>query len=82
MRTELCVAKWRIGVESPIGGSFTTQIEAVQYTSSEYRQHLSVMGVCGQATVEKASAGIMPLTERFFRSLKYEYLHYEAERSS
>ncbi|WP_171967431.1 MULTISPECIES: hypothetical protein [Candidatus Hamiltonella] len=29
MRTELCVAKWRIGVESPIGGSFTTQIEAV-----------------------------------------------------
>jgi putative transposase len=50
-----------------------------QYVSLEYRQHLAIMGM-EQSTSKTVDCWDNSLTERFFRSLKYEQLNYEKFR--
>ncbi|AYB49696.1 hypothetical protein CJJ19_09940 [Candidatus Williamhamiltonella defendens] len=73
-RTELCLAAlqmayWR---RKPDKGLIYHSDRGSQYTSSEYRQHLSVMGMRANHSGQGQCWDNAP-TERFFRSLKYEY---------
>ncbi|WP_339058468.1 IS3 family transposase [Candidatus Regiella endosymbiont of Tuberolachnus salignus] len=78
MKTALCVqalqmAYWR---RKPPKGLLHHSDRGSQYTRHQYRAHLQVMGV--QASMSGKGQGWHNApTERFFRSLKYEYLNYE-----
>ncbi len=78
MRTELCLAAlqmayWR---RKPNKGLIHHSDRGSQYTCREYGQHLSVRGMQASHS-RKGQCWDNAPTERFFRSLKYEYLHYE-----
>lgn len=82
MRTELCVealqmACWR---RKPGKGLMHHSDRGSQYTSDEYRQLLSAMGMQVSHSGKGQCWDNAPM-ERFFRSLKYEYLEYETLRT-
>jgi transposase InsO family protein len=82
MRTSLCVnalqmAYWR---RKPAKGLLHHSDRGSQYASKEYREHLAVMGM-EQSMSRKGNCWDNSPTERFFRSLKYEQLHYEKLRT-
>jgi putative transposase len=78
MKTSLCVsalqmAFWR---RKPAQGLLHHSDRGSQYASKEYREHLAIMGM-EQSMSRKGNCWDNAPTERFFRSLKYEQLHYE-----
>lgn len=78
MRTSLCVralqmAFWR---RKPPPGLLHHSDRGSQYASHDYREHLAVMGM-EQSMSRKGNCWDNSPTERFFRSLKHEQLHYE-----
>lgn len=82
MRTSLCVnalqmAYWR---RKPDKGLLHHSDRGSQYASKEYREHLAIMGM-EQSMSRKGNCWDNSPTERFFRSLKYEQLHYEKLRT-
>ena len=82
MRTSLCVsalqmAFWR---RKPAQGLLHHSDRGSQYASREYREHLAIMGMA-QSMSRKGNCWDNSPTERFFRSLKYEQLHYEKLRT-
>jgi transposase InsO family protein len=82
MKTELCVAAlqmacWR---RKPEKGLMHHSDRGSQYTSAQYGQHLNVMGMQVSHSGKGQCWDNAP-TERFFRSLKYEYLEYETLRT-
>lgn len=82
MKTSLCVralqmAFWR---RKPAQGLLHHSDRGSQYASKEYREHLAIMGM-EQSMSRKGNCWDNAPTERFFRSLKYEQLHYEKFRT-
>jgi putative transposase len=82
MKTSLCVkalqmAFWR---RKPAQGLLHHSDRGSQYASKEYREHLAIMGM-EQSMSRKGNCWDNSPTERFFRSLKYEQLHYEKFRT-
>ncbi|MFO1374145.1 MAG: IS3 family transposase [Agitococcus sp.] len=82
MKTSLCVsalqmAFWR---RKPAKGLIHHSDRGSQYASKEYREHLAIMGM-EQSMSRKGNCWDNAPTERFFRSLKYEQLHYERFRT-
>jgi putative transposase len=82
MKTSLCVralqmAFWR---RKPAQGLLHHSDRGSQYASKEYREHLAIMGM-EQSMSRKGNCWDNSPTERFFRSLKYEQLHYEKLRT-
>jgi transposase InsO family protein len=82
MKTSLCVsalqmAFWR---RKPAQGLLHHSDRGSQYASKEYREHLAIMGM-QQSMSRKGNCWDNAPTERFFRSLKYEQLHYERFRT-
>lgn len=82
MKTSLCVralqmAFWR---RKPAQGLLHHSDRGSQYASKEYREHLAIMGM-EQSMSRKGNCWDNAPTERFFRSLKYEQLHYERFRT-
>ena len=82
MKTALCVtalqmAYWR---RKPDKGLMHHSDPGSQYTSAQYAQHLNLMGMQVSHSGKGQCWDNAP-TERFFRSLKYEYLEYETLRT-
>lgn len=82
MKTSLCVsalqmAFWR---RKPAQGLLHHSDRGSQYASKQYREHLAIMGM-EQSMSRKGNCWDNAPTERFFRSLKYEQLHYEKFRT-
>ena len=82
MKTSLCVSAlqmvfWR---RKPAQGLLHHSDRGSQYASREYREHLAIMGM-EQSMSRKGNCWDNAPTERFFRSLKYEQLHYEKFRT-
>jgi putative transposase len=78
MRTSLCVealkmAFWR---KKPAAGLLHHSDRGSQYASYEYRDYLKMMKM-EQSMSRKGNCWDNAPTERFFRSMKYEYLNYE-----
>lgn len=78
MRTSLCtkalrMAFWR---RKPLPCLLHHSDRGSQYASYEYREQLSTMGM-EQSMSRKGNCWDNSPTERFFRSLKYEYLNYQ-----
>lgn len=78
MRTSLCtkalrMAFWR---RKPRPGLLHHSDRGSQYASYEYREQLRAMGM-EQSMSRKGNCWDNSPTERFFRSLKYEYLNYQ-----
>ncbi|OAI17606.1 hypothetical protein A1359_05795 [Methylomonas lenta] len=73
------MAFWR---RKPPPGLLHHSDRGSQYASHDYREHLAVMGM-EQSMSRKGNCweglplGYNSPTERFFRSLKHEQLHYE-----
>lgn len=78
MRTSLCIqalqmAYWR---RKPEHGLLHHSDRGSQYASKEYKEQLSIMRM-QQSMSGKGNCWDNSPKERFFRSLKYEYLNYE-----
>jgi putative transposase len=82
MKTSMCInalqmAYWR---KKPANGLIHHSDRGSQYASHCYREQLSTMGMI-QSMSRKGNCWDNSPTERFFRSLKSEYLNYERFRS-
>lgn len=82
MRAELCIqalekAYWN---KKPKKGLLHHSDRGSQYASSEYTKKLEMMGMV-QSMSKKGDCYDNSPTERFFRSLKSEYLNYEKVRN-
>lgn len=78
MRASLCVnalrmAYWR---KKPPPGLLHHSDRGIQYASREYRKQLKSMKI-EQSMSRKGNCWDNSPTERFFRSMKYEYLNYQ-----
>jgi len=77
MRTSICIdalkmAFWR---KKPSSGLLHHSDRGSQYASTDYRHQLKIMQM-NQSMSRKGNCWDNSPTERFFRSLKYEYLNY------
>ena len=85
-----------LGRRKPAQGLLHHSDRGSQYASREYREHLAIMGMeqsmsrKGNCSATSSCVALPPAsmqswdnapTERFFRSLKYEQLHYEKFRT-